>query len=115
MSRKPIQVTEEVKDELDRLQDQFRAKTTYETIEKLVRYYENNERWKKEERTRQEELERKRKATMIYIGEDLKSQYTELANELDLNESNALALLLHHYEQSPTLSKETFRFYANLK
>lgn len=114
--RKPIQVPEELKESMDAMQAEFRAKTSYELIEKLIRYYRDNEAQKAIDFEKQQADKQKQLATMIYLGEDVKTGYMNFSREMGFrSEAAGVQLLIEHYENSPTMDKRTFDFYRQLK
>lgn len=97
MSRKPIQVPEELKAKVEELKGSFRAKTEYEVIEKLIAYYEKKE-------------------NHVFLEDSIRDDFKALRNKLMLrDDSQVVELLTHHYEESGALSKETFSLYLSMK
>lgn len=89
MSRKPIQVPEELKTKVEELKGQFRARTEYEVIEKLIAYYEKN-------------------PFHLLLEESVRNDFKNAKTELRIREdSDFVKLLLHHWKKSENVSKDT--------
>lgn len=107
-ARSPIQVPEELKNEIESMKNRMYARTNYEVIDKLIKYYQANEAQKARERERQ-------KAEDINLGEDLKKELVQFRDQMRLNsDAAAVTLLLDHFKRSDKLSKETFDLYRSL-
>jgi len=113
-SRSPIQVPDEIKNEVEGLKDKFHAKTSYEVIERLLKYYHDNEAQKDVDRQKDEEAKRLLRLTTVNIGMELKPKYMEFCEEMGLRESYGVALLLSHYQNSDSISKETMKLYQKM-
>lgn len=114
--RTPIQVPEELKSNIDDLKGKFHAKTHYEVIEKLVNYYNSNEKQKEADRKQRELDKQKQKQTMVYLGEKTKEQYVQLGEFLGLKSEASIAeFLLAHYHESPSISKEMIGLLVSLQ
>lgn len=115
-TRTPIQVPEELKNEVEAFKDKLHVKTNYEVIEKLITYYNRTEQWKAEERKKREEQEQNRKETMVYLGEKTKEEYMQLGEFLGLKSEPAIAeFLIAHYHLSGTFSKELLGLLVTLQ
>lgn len=114
--RKPIQVPEELKDTMDVMQGEFRAKTSYEVIERLISYYREGEKQKKIDFERKQMEKQQQQATMIHLGEGVKTNYMRFSNDLGFgNESSAVQFLLEHYENSRSIDMQTFKRFRELR
>ncbi|NHN35553.1 hypothetical protein [Paenibacillus agricola] len=115
MARVTINAPEEVRDELQKLRDQFRIKTDYETIERLMKEYREFQEFRK--RTEEEKANQRAKAEseMLVLGEARKKTYMALKKELGLGlDVSVLDFLLAHYENSPSIDKKTFDLFRHI-
>ncbi|MGK5512302.1 hypothetical protein [Brevibacillus formosus] len=97
MSRKPIQVPEEVKSKIENLKTAMRCKTEYEVIERLISYYE-------------------KKDNHLLVDDRVRDQFKGVKQSLFLYEdSQVVDLMLHHYGDSESLSKDSFALYVSMR
>ncbi|MGC5328951.1 hypothetical protein [Brevibacillus sp. SYSU BS000544] len=95
MSRKPIQVPDELKAKVEELKGLMHKKTEYEVIEQLVSYHD-------------------RKGTHLVVTGAVREEFKAVKSKLRFRDDEQLVnFLLYHYQNSPTLSKETFDMYIN--
>lgn len=98
MSRKPIQVPVELKEKIEALKSNFRAKTEYEVIEHLVSYYEKS-------------------SNHLYVEKDgVMEFYQSVKSGLKLrSDTDFLRFLLEHYAQSDIVKKELLDLYVQMR
>lgn len=98
MSRKPIQVPAEVKERVEGLKNQLRARTEYEVIEKLIGYHD------------------KQRTHLVVENEEVRDTFRNLKSELQIrNDEDMIKLLLEHYKHSESLSKPVFDLYVKMR
>ncbi|WP_298737674.1 hypothetical protein [uncultured Chitinophaga sp.] len=115
-SRTPIQVPIELKEAVEEMKGTLRAGTHYEVIEKLIRYYNDNEQLKREQDEQRQLEKQKQQETMIYLGEELKRGYMHLNKSLGFaSDASGVQFLIEHYENSLTIDKKTFDLARTLK
>lgn len=114
--RTPIQVPEELKNQVEGLREGFHAKTNYEVIEKLIKHYQASVRQKEIDRQEREKEKQRREAEDLFLGSELKQQFTQYQEKVGLKSpGSAMKLLLEHFEKSDKIDKETFYLYQQLK
>lgn len=97
MARKPIQVPEELKARIEELKEQALVRTEYEVIEKLLAYYDKN-------------------SLHLLLEESVKNDFREAKAALRIrNDSDFVKLLLHHWRQSESVSKDTMSLLLNVR
>lgn len=115
-TRTPIQVPEDLKNEVESFKDKLHVKTNYEVIQRLIAYYNRNEQQKVEDRKQREQQEEKRKETMVYLGEEIKADFMLQGEMLGLkNEKSIGEFLLAHYHTSSTVGKEMLGLLVSLQ
>lgn len=108
-SRTPIQVPTELRDQLSDMQNNFYCKTQYEVIQRLIKYYNQNE----EEKAKQKAYQDK---NMIDLGAESKEKFNELKDSLKLRQdSSVFKFLAYHWETSLEMNVGTFDFYRTLQ
>ncbi|MMZ48171.1 hypothetical protein D1872_98320 [compost metagenome] len=99
------------KGKLTTLQSEFKTKTQYEVIEKLIQSHTDFQKYKQEQNQEKLRIEK----MVLEIGEEYKIKFAEFKNDLGLEKnSSVLEFLFHHYENSPKLDKSTFALYRSL-
>lgn len=97
MSRKPIQVPIETKEKIEQKKEQLRARTEYDAIERLIKYHDQ-------------------KANHVLLDDEVRDQLLRLQDKLRLYDaSDVIKLLLHHYESSNSISKESLDLYLSMR
>ncbi|WP_336791123.1 hypothetical protein [Paenibacillus sp. MMO-177] len=115
-ARTPIQVPTELKEAVEEMKSTLYASTHYEVIEKLIKYYNETEEWKKQQREQRELDKQKQQQTMIYLGEETKQGYMQFSKSLGFaSDQSGVQFLIEHYENSITIDKKTFDFARTLK
>lgn len=111
-----IRVSEDIKEQVNDMTNSFYyCKTQGDVIEKLIKYYHDTEKEKKEQFEQEQRKIVEREKTMIYVGEELKEQYKLEADKLGLIVEGMANLLLVHYQNSDTIDKATFKHAMRLK
>lgn len=103
--RKPIQVATEVKEKLDVLRTPHRVNTHSEKVEYLMEQLHEYEAYKREVFEEKRLIEEDMKANFVHAGEEIKADFMEIADELNLSESRLLEVLIAHYNHSMDISK----------
>lgn len=116
MSRSPMQISNELKEELERRKAKSGASSLGEVIEDLIRLEEvlNNELEK--EKMKKEQLLSKIEFEYVFSGENLKTDLERLRKELLLiSSTDLIEFLMHNYDGSNNISKMGFLKYTELK
>lgn len=97
MSRKSIQVPSETKEKIEKKKEQLRARTEYDAIERLIKYHDQE-------------------ANHVLLDDEVRDRLLNLKDKLRLyNASDVIKLLLHHYESSDAISKESLDLYLSMR
>lgn len=116
MSRAPIQVPIELKEQLEILKGKMRCSSLPEVISKLC--IEKVEAEKFEREVRQERLEeaKRRKSEDIMLGEERKSQVTELKDQLGLSsDAFVIDFLLDVFYTTDKIDRSVLFNLSNMK
>jgi hypothetical protein len=106
-----VRIDVETKMNLEKLKEKVRFSTHSDGVEKLIKYYLENERKKQlDYEEKQAEKERHKKETLD-VGEELKKRYIDFGNNLGfrIESEKALHILLEHYKNSDSIRKETLQ------
>jgi predicted transcriptional regulator len=118
MSTSMLRVSDSVKEKLEELKESpsaMRSKTPYEVIEKLIEYYERNEKNKIVQHQKVQEEKKHLELNSIHIGESNKNHLQELMNQFRFrSEKSVFEFLVTHYENSDSISKDTLNVMRGL-
>jgi predicted CopG family antitoxin len=91
MSRKPIQVTERVKAEVEFFKDKWNCKSESDVIDTLISY-------------------RKKSENHVELSNEVKQQLEVVKREIRAsNDEETIKILLHHWANSERIEKSTMR------
>jgi hypothetical protein len=115
-TRSPIQVPEELKNEVEGLKDELRCKTSYEVIEKLTRHYEAGKVYRIEQVNKWQAEKERQAAEMLQLDEKTKKEFEALKVDVGLQaDSSLVTFLMLHYLESPNVGKSAFEAFKKLK
>lgn len=114
-SRAPIQVPEELKETVEGYKNEFRAKTSYEVIEKLIQSHEKRKDEHNARRQEKAEEAARSEREDIFAGEDVKKSFEAFRKEMRLTSTQALEFLLYAFEEQASISQNAFMFYRKLQ
>jgi len=106
----------ELKSELEKLQQRFYVRKTYDVIESLLKSMHSFDRYREEVRAEREREKEREKRELLDVGEDVKQLFSEKKAELQISsDADLILFLLKHYDSSESISKETAEFLRKLK
>lgn len=115
-ARTPIQVPEELKNEIDSLKDSLHSKTHYEVIEKLVKSHHSYTTFKNDQAKKWNDEKSRQQNEMLQVGSDTKKAFNLLKDKLGLkSEEDLTILLLDHFSSADQMKKGTFNMYLKLR
>lgn len=115
-SRTPIQVPEELKNQIEGLQGKVYAKTNYGVIEKLIEFYHAFNKFKQDQHDKWANEKARQSHEMLQVGSDTKKVFNSLKDKLGLkSEEDLTILLLDHFNSADQMKKGTFNMYLKLR
>lgn len=116
MSRTPIQVPIELKEELEELKKELYCSSLHDVIVRLIQDREQNaENRKAQQKKIEAELARQNKED-VNLGEERKLRLIEFQNEIGLaSEGEAIDFLLEVFQSTPQIGMNAFKAYVKLR
>lgn len=112
MVRMPI----ELKEQLEGMKERFGKKTIYDMVEHLIDTVERQKTRIGELQKEKEEQNANMEQHYIYLGEEMKKQFTEFQQHVDLKRpAAAVDFLISNFDSSLTMSRMAFDAYVRLK
>lgn len=111
-SRTPIQVPEELKQDIDGLKEEIRVKTQYDTIQWLLDYYRRNEELEVQRHHQEQEQKARIEEEYIHLGAECKGRFVEFKERMGLKRDDAVIdLLQDHWESSLEINQAVMMTY----
>jgi hypothetical protein len=109
----PMRIDVDVKSELETLKDRFHAKTHSDAVQKLITYYNSNERQRETDRQEREREKQRRNAEDVHLGGGRKEALTKFQNSYHFRSpADAIDFLLEAFYSSPSMGRLAFDLYA---
>ncbi|BFH18312.1 hypothetical protein J6TS7_32340 [Paenibacillus dendritiformis] len=116
MSRTPIQVPIELKEELGELKKELHSSSLPDVISQLLAERNKNAVYRKEEHKNKEAEKQRQQREDVHLGEERKNRLIEFQRNIGLaSESEAIDFLLEVFETTPQISMNAFKAYIRIR
>ncbi|MBG9568179.1 MULTISPECIES: hypothetical protein [Brevibacillus] len=116
MSRTPIQVPIELKEELEDLKRELHCSSLPDVIVRLIQDKNRNAEIRKEEQKKTEAERARQNREDVNLGEERKLRLIEFQNEIGLaSEGETIDFLMEVFRSTPQIGMNAFKAYVKLR
>lgn len=116
MSRTPIQVPIELKEELEGLKRELHCSSLPDVISRLIQEKERNATMRKEEQKKMEAERARQNREDVNLGEERKLRLIEFQKEIGLaSEGETIDFLIEVFQSTPQIGMNAFKAYVRLR